>query len=37
MADKGWGIVAAEDIPPEAFVMEYIGKQSSVCPVTSLS
>ena len=29
MADKGWGIVADEDIRPEAFVMEYIGKPSA--------
>ena len=32
MAEKGWGIVADEDIQPGAFVMEYIGKTSHICP-----
>ena len=31
MADKGWGIVADEDIHPGAFVMEYIGKPGHHC------
>lgn len=34
MGEKGWGVVAEQDIQPGTFVMEYMGTMMALLPAT---